>query len=233
MISAKCGGCAIPLNEVKPLLKTTIWDFNGTIIDDAPGVLELNNRVYPKYGAKPFADIEAYRRVFRFPIREYYRDVGIGDDVFDAAAHDWSKGYKELAPTFPLRDGIVEAVEAFRAAGLDQVVVSASELKFLLEQLTFYPQLEGAFSAVLGLDNIYARSKTHLAKAYMREHRLTPDEVVLIGDTLHDAEVAGEIGCPCLLVEGGHQTRETLETLGVPVFQSLHEVAEYILHHLK
>jgi len=233
MIFGGCGAFAILLNEVKPLLKTIIWDFNGTLIDDAPGVLELNNRVYPKYGAKPFESLEAYRRVFRFPIREYYRDVGIGDDVFDAAAHDWSKGYKELAPSFPLRQGVQEAVADFRAAGLDQVLISASELAFLLKQLTFYPEIKGAFSKVLGLDNIYAKSKTHLAQAYIQAQGLAADEMVLIGDTMHDAEVAREIGCPCLLVEGGHQARETLETAGVPVFQSLYEVAEYILHHLK
>ena len=215
------------------MIKTIIWDFNGTIIDDAPKVFKLNNCVFPKYGAKAFKDIEDYRRAFRFPIREYYRDIGIGDDVFDLAAHEWFAGYTALVPEFPLREGIKETVAAFKAAGLNQAVLSATQLALLTEQLSHYTALNGAFSAVLGLDNIYATSKVHLAKCYMADNCVSPDEAVLIGDTLHDAEAAEAIGCRCLLVEGGHQTKQTLMGAGVPVFSSLHEVAEYVLTHLK
>ncbi len=215
------------------MLKTIIWDFNGTLVDDAPLVLALNNRVFPRYGAKPFKDMAHYLKAFRFPIREYYRDIGVKDELFDAAAMAWSAGYKELAPSFPLRQGVLEAVAAFQRAGLNQVVISASELAFLNIQLSYYPELTGVFSAVLGLDNIYATSKTHLAIGYMAQNGLSPSEAILIGDTLHDAEVAGGTGCQCILVKGGHQSEQTLLTAGVPVLESLYEVARYVQDHLK
>ena len=43
----------------------------------------------------------------------------------------------------------------------------------------------------------------------------------MIGDTLHDAEVARAMGTRCMLVARGHHSRETLLTAGVPVAATL------------
>ena len=50
----------------------------------------------------------------------------------------------------------------------------------------------------------------------------------MIGDTLHDADVARAMGCRCILVCGGHQLPETLKTAGVPVADTLRDAAKLI-----
>ena len=50
----------------------------------------------------------------------------------------------------------------------------------------------------------------------------------MIGDTLHDWEVAQEAGCPCVLLAQGHQSRARLETAGVPVLESLAQVPAFL-----
>ena len=50
----------------------------------------------------------------------------------------------------------------------------------------------------------------------------------MIGDTVHDAEVAGEIGADCILVARGHQSRETLMGEGRVVADDLFEAFEII-----
>lgn len=50
---------------------------------------------------------------------------------------------------------------------------------------------------------------------------------LMIGDTLHDAEVARAMGTGCVLVARGHQSRETLLTAGVPVMDTLLEAAAW------
>ena len=54
------------------------------------------------------------------------------------------------------------------------------------------------------------------------------DEAVFIGDTLHDAEVAEEIGVDCLLVASGHQHPERLRSAGVPVAEDLGAVLDFL-----
>ena len=61
---------------------------------------------------------------------------------------------------------------------------------------------------------------------------LRRQDTILIGDTLHDTEVAGEAGIRCLLVEGGHQAREVLDTAGVPVFASLTAATDHLLREV-
>ena len=51
-----------------------------------------------------------------------------------------------------------------------------------------------------------------------------PAEVVMIGDTVHDFEVAQAMGTDCILISNGHNSRERLEKTGVLVLDSLEEV---------
>ena len=52
----------------------------------------------------------------------------------------------------------------------------------------------------------------------------------MLGDTLHDAEVARAIGANCILIARGHQSRTTLETSGFPVVDSLTQAADRVLN---
>jgi len=49
-------------------------------------------------------------------------------------------------------------------------------------------------------------------------------DAILIGDTIHDFEVANEIGTDCLLISNGHQNKERLRKLNVPVLNNLEEL---------
>lgn len=211
------------------MIQTVFWDFNGTLLDDVQMVVDLNNDVFARYGIAPFKNVDAYRRMFRFPVREFYRDAGVSDALFDTVAHEWSAAYAARARQCGLHPGVAEAVQAFHAAGLEQVVISASKKAILMEQLSWYSALDGRFSEVLGLNDIYAVSKVALAVDFCARRQLDPRTAILIGDTLHDAEVAQEIGCRCILVEGGHQLHETLLEAHVPILSTMAEAAAYVL----
>jgi phosphoglycolate phosphatase len=62
---------------------------------------------------------------------------------------------------------------------------------------------------------------------------LDPLGVTLIGDTLHDAEVARELGCKCVLVAAGHQSEKRLRISGFPVVASLKETIPIIEDNLR
>jgi len=211
------------------MYQTVIWDWNGTLLNDVDGVVQINNQLFPRWGLPPFEGVEAYRRVFGFPIREYYRRVGVTDAIYEEVAQAWSQTYMERCETFPLRRDAVETVERLRQAGLRQVILSASKQTHLQHQVDLYPQLEGKFDAILGLDTIHAGSKVGLALEYLAQSGLDPARTVLIGDTTHDAEVARAIGCRCLLVKEGHQLPEILAAAGCEVVESLTGAANRIL----
>ena len=54
-------------------------------------------------------------------------------------------------------------------------------------------------TAVLGLGDIYAKSKVEVGLAYLQEAGFDPAKAVMIGDSVHDFEVAQALGVGCVL----------------------------------
>jgi len=77
---------------------------------------------------------------------------------------------------------------------------------------------------IKGLDNHYAAGKVEIAKNLLTGLNISPAEACFIGDTIHDYEVATEVGTRCLLVASGHQSFERLKKTGCPVVNSLEEL---------
>jgi phosphoglycolate phosphatase len=58
---------------------------------------------------------------------------------------------------------------------------------------------------------------------------INPNQVLMVGDTIHDHEVAQAMGVDCLLIPSGHQSRTRLEVCGVPVIEKLREVEKLLI----
>ncbi len=66
-----------------------------------------------------------------------------------------------------------------------------------------------------------------LAKNLMDKTGMDPGDVCLIGDSIHDHEVALELNWPCILIEGGHQSSARLIKTGRKVLSGLNELRNY------
>ena len=202
-----------------------IWDFNGTIIDDVAVGIDSVNKLLRDRRLDIIESDEQYRRVFRFPIKEYYRSLGFDFDAepYEKIAPLWVKEYLDRCKNAPLREGFSEAFELFRSLGVKQHILSATELSMLKGQLDFYGITDN-FDSIYGLGDIHAHSKTDLAKRWREEH---PHSVALfIGDTEHDFAAANAMDADCALVCGGHQTKETLRSCVSTVYDSIKDLCD-------
>ena len=188
---------------------TILWDWNGTLVADVAHVVEMNNIVLEQFGYRHTSE-EEYRAKFRHPVHEYYYDLGVAAEDFPPIAKVWNKLYVEGFNRVPLVPGVAEAVRRFHEAGFRQVIISASQVDQLREQVKHFEELDGMFDEVLGLDNQLAVSKVHLAQEFLARTGLKAADCAFIGDTTHDAETAAGIGCKCYLVAGGHQEESVL-----------------------
>lgn len=205
-----------------------IWDFNGTILEDMAVGLECVNLMLSKRDLPTVGGLDEYRRLFCFPIMDYYRMAGFDfekEDYYTVLAPEWVGLYKARMDRCGLCPNITQTVQAVREKGLSQIVLSATQRDQLLEQLALLG-VGSWFDDVLGLDNIHAHSKAELAVRWKQQH---PDATPLfVGDTEHDAETARAIGADCLLYTGGHQSAERLSACGYPLITSLLDVLEYL-----
>jgi hypothetical protein len=91
-----------------------------------------------------------------------------------------------------------------------------------LERLGLYQE----FDEVIGLDNIHARSKQAQALEWKSRH---PEaRPLFIGDTEHDAQVAGAVGGDCILFAGGHQSEARLAACGKPTISRVSDILNYL-----
>ena len=210
------------------VFKQVLWDWNGTLLDDLAYGMSVRNRTFPPFGLPTVESVEAYHEQFTFPIRTYYARAGVTDENFVEVAHAWMDEYVRGFSTVPLHMDAMETLERFADRGLTQVVLSATKRDMLLEQIAQF-DIQRYFADILGLGNIYAGSKEDIGRQYLQNCGIAPENTVMIGDTLHDADVAKAIGAKCILVARGHQSRQTLLTAGVPVVDTLVQAAEMIL----
>lgn len=68
-----------------------------------------------------------------------------------------------------------------------------------------------------------------LGVEWMARSGLPRGAVVLVGDTVHDYEVAEAMGIRCVLVAAGHHARAKLEACGCPVMDDLVELRAELL----
>jgi len=113
----------------------------------------------------------------------------------------------------------------FQSFGIRQFVLSAMK-QDALEDCLNHQQISHFFEHISGLDNHYAASKMENGRRLISGLNLNIAELVLIGDTVHDFEVATELGCQCILIANGHQSREVLQATGVLVIDRLEQLLD-------
>lgn len=207
-----------------------LWDWNGTLLDDVELCVDALNRLLADFGYPQRYDRDQYRAIFGFPIEEYYVRAGFdfSRHSFAILAEEYMDDYIPASAACPLAEGAIEALDAFRAAGLRQVILSASPVPTLTRQAG-ERHVTGYFDRLLGLGDIYAKSKVELGRRFMQEEGIDPARAVMIGDSVHDFEVAQAMGTACVLQCSGHQNRQTLAATGAPVVEGLREAAQLIL----
>lgn len=203
-----------------------IWDFNGTLLDDTLASLNAVNIMLLRRRL-PLLSLEEYRDMFGFPVKDFYIKAG-----FQLETEDWDKLADEYYtaffanPSIKVREDAAKVLQFFKIEGIAQSLLSAAEHSMLLRMVKT-AGIGEFFANIFGSDNLYGLSKIEQARALLAKLNCPPDSVLIIGDTLHDAEVANELGFQCMLISDGHQSEERLRETGYPVFRTLSEMASH------
>jgi phosphoglycolate phosphatase len=208
-------------------LQHIIWDWNGTLLDDTQaGVNAINAMLAAR--ALPQIDVPYYREVFGFPVIRFYSTIGfrIEQENWDAVAREFHDLFLADA-TLRLHGAAANVLMCIREAGVGQSVLSASEQGILDAMIAEYG-IAHYFDAICGVDNLYGHSKLDCGRALLQRLDLPPAAVLLIGDSLHDHEVAEALGVRCLLIAQGHQSYARLARSGAPVLDSLADLPPWL-----
>ena len=205
-----------------------LWDWNGTLLDDTEICrAALNEMLRARH--LPEVDLTYFKDHFSFPSRRFYEELGIR--VTDPEWHGIAQEFHDLYHKYKthLNAETVDVLKKCREAGVGQSIISALRQDFLSSETQTFG-IADYFDHIYGVDNLDGGTKLDRARGLMallkEEGKMPP--FVLIGDSLHDKEVADALGISCILFGGGSHSLHRLAAVA-PAFPTLLDCLSYAL----
>lgn len=206
--------------------KHIIWDWNGTLLDDGWLFVEVMNIILKRRKMNAIT-LENYREIFGFPVKDYYIKLGFDFDreSFENSGLEFIKEYEKNCFKAKLYPQVIPLLNELQKLGISHSILSAQH-QILLDDLTQYYNIRNQFIGIIGLDNHYAHSKVENGVNWIKHLKMNPKEILMIGDTDHDFEVASTMGINCILLSHGHNCISKLQSTGAMVINDLMELSE-------
>lgn len=199
-----------------------VWDWNGTLVEDLPVVVESVNAALGAIGEAPITE-DDYRACFTRPVGQFYerlleRSVSAPEwDTLDRVFHDQ---YRAALDRVPLTADAVEAIDAVRTRGWSQSILSMWWEDELVDVVARHGLIDSMALVQGNVDDPGGEKASHLLR-HVSTLDVDVGSVVMIGDSTDDAVAAGVVGTACVLYDGGSHHLDDLEDLGLPVSGSL------------
>lgn len=200
------------LNKVDSY-KHVIWDWNGTLLDDLDIAVDAVGALLEEHNI-PKVTAENYKKVFRFPVIEYYKDIGFDlekisfEYLCDRFVQEYNQKRAHLAQLFEGTHDILTAIKAQKT----QSILSAGAQSHL-DEITKSLKIDHLFDNIYGLNDFYAAGKIHRGKQLLEDVGIEASKTIMIGDTDHDHAVGKALGIDVLLIADGHQHYDKLKSI--------------------
>ena len=205
-------------------IQSVIWDWNGTLLDDTLLCIDTINQLLEERELNSIDEIK-YKQLFGFPVKDFYTELGFdfSKESFEKLSVQYMEIYMGGLKKAPLAYTATYALKRVRKKGKLQYILSAMEQPDLVDSL-IKKGIKSYFSKIYGNTNKLGEGKLAIGRLLIEREQLIPGDTLIVGDTIHDYEVAKELGCQVILLSSGHQDGKRLQALGVPVVEGLDEL---------
>lgn len=194
------------------MYKLAIFDFDGTLVDSAPGIVDVMREccVEYKFSSKT---LELWSHLIGVPL---VRQVEI---LFPDHPHEF---HEEVAARYrviydtkaieicPLFKGLEEMLRELKKAEI-LISIASSKRRHLIDLVVEYHSLAKYFSLIVGAEEVTKHKPDPESVFYTLEKLNTKvEEAVVIGDSSFDLDMARNAGVDAIGVTTGIHTREYL-----------------------
>ncbi|MFI5832169.1 HAD family hydrolase [Micromonospora sp. NPDC051300] len=199
-----------------------VWDWNGTLLDDLDLVVRATNVAFASAGG-PAVSADEHRVRFRRPIADYYAEMlgrAVDTEAFGALDRIFHDAYRAGLTSCALAADATAAIAAWPGSQSLLSMWFHDELVPTVHTYGLTPhfrRVDGLRAAVGG------GPKAEWLEKHLAELGLDGTDVVLIGDSLDDADAALSVGGAAVLYTGGLSDPARLRASGHPVADTLTE----------
>lgn len=202
-----------------------VWDWNGTLLNDLSLVVAATNAAFASVGG-PSVTADEHRVRFRRPVAEYYADVlgqAVDDEAFGRLDRIFHDAYRSGLTTCELAADARTAMQTWPGS---QSLLSMWFHEELVPAVHGFG-LTGNFLRVDGFrGGLGGERKAESLQKHLAELGLEGSSVVLVGDSIDDADAAVAVGAGVVLYTGGFTDPARLRASGHPVADTLTDAAK-------
>ena len=178
-----------------------VFDWNGTILDDAARTLAALNAVLADLD-RDHLDDPAFRRAFGLPLEAMLADLGLSPDEIDPAVAAWYEGIETRDA--PLSPGAAETIDALWQGGRPAGIISAASAASVERD-----------ASRLGIRDklAFLRPAAASKEAALREV-IASEPLIYVGDSEYDMTEAIAAGAVPVGYAGGYRPVEALVAAG-------------------
>lgn len=196
---------------------TIVFDWNCTLLDDMPLVVESHNAMHKAFGKDPVTT-ETYQQNFVMPTHNFYRFLGFSDEVIKRdfltiqnIFHDY---YEAHVDTQSLRHYAHELLDNTQRHGMNRIILSnhlEQPIKAQLSRLNIGHHFDHVLAYADRATQFKHETKGQRLARFIAEHKMDPANCVIIGDTAEEIHIARELGMIGVAITGGFYSTERLE----------------------
>jgi phosphoglycolate phosphatase-like HAD superfamily hydrolase len=204
-----------------------VWDWNGTLLDDLPVVIEAANVSLSRFGIAEINE-DGYRDHFTRPVRSFYDSLfarAVTDYEWTVLNETFHQEYYSKVQKANLTVDTLLALSAVDRMGWAQSLLSMSPQSWL-EVVVGEKGVADRFILVDGLSGETGGHKAQHLADHLLALTAEPSRTVVIGDTPDDAAAARHVGAHVILYDGGSHHLPHLQGMGAPVAHSLLEAVQ-------
>jgi len=202
-------------------VKAIVIDLDGTLLHTAPELAEAANRMLRDMGRAPVSQ-DLLKSYIGNGIHWLVKRALTGDmyaepeaALFDQALPIYEKHYTELSTKSQPFANVVKGLDAMKAAGFRLGCITNKVERYTTPILKS-AGLAAYFEIVLSGDTLPEKKPHPMPLLHSAKFFGVPIEnLLLVGDSLSDAQAARAAGCPIICVPYGYNHGEPVETLNV------------------
>ncbi len=189
-----------------------VFDWDGTLLDSVEAIVECTRESMRAVGLEPLGEKQV-RDLIGLGLRESIDvmcpgcDDGRYREILEAYRRLWVMVYWERSSLF---GGAADALARLREDGYLLAVATAKSRRGLARDFE-RTGVAPLFHASRTVDEAPGKPHPEMLLGLFGELGVQPGEALMVGDTVHDLQMAHNAGTPAVAVAGGAQPRWVLE----------------------
>lgn len=199
------------------MIKLVAFDWNGTLLADNHAVFEADNAVLKFLGKKPVS-FHDFLEHFDVPVKNYYLALGVSEKTLGeksrAMSETFHSYYEPRAEKVRTRSHAKIVLKWLKLQKIPSVIIS-NHIKEKIQRHLLRLKIEDYFEEILGNHAIYSamqeRNKKERLSDYLKAKRLNPKQVLIVGDTIEEVEIARDLGTQSAAITHGNVSTPRLK----------------------